>query len=206
MCGSKSVADKIEAILVQVIDAGDNGQEVTSPVIPGVFPFGISSIVDSYRLTWKEGGNWDEKFLQCVDWAKAILEREIKKVADDLEAAQIIEDEYQKSKDKRIINIDEKYDVGREVIGNVLVSHPEPIYATCYRSDAKSWQVLAVRKDLATFELRKRMPEEWGAKINEDLEFVTGVKGSLFCHRRGFMCIASTREAVIRLAEIALNA
>ena len=101
--------------------------------------------------------------------------------------------------------IDEKYDLGRELVTSVLVSLPEPIYVVLYRHDHKNWQLVAVRKTHDSFELRKQLPESWAAKHDSELELITGVNGSLFCHRSLFMCINKTKEGAIKLAEIALG-
>lgn len=206
IAGSKEVAEKIDQHLVQLIDAADNGQNVISSLIPEVFPFTINGVIDLYRSTWKEEENWDERFLQAVHLAKWVIERQIKMVADTFEGAKVIETEYKKSADKRVIIIGEEYDFGREVVMNVLVKFPEPIYALLYRSDTKSWQVLAIRKDSASFESRKALPEAWRAKRDKEFETVSGVPGAAFCHRSGFMCLVATKEGALALAEKALDA
>jgi len=206
ICKSKEVAEKLDSILVQVIDAGDNGQDVLKPLISNVLPFAVSSVVDSYRLTWKEGENWDERFMEAVQWAQNLLGRQVKIISDALDGTKIVEKEYEKSDDKRIIQIDKNYDLGREIVMNVLVNHPEPIYAVLYRGDTQSWQVLAIRKDLTSFESRKALPELWRAKKEKDFESVSGVLGSLFCHRSGFMCTVQSKEGALALAKIALDA
>lgn len=205
IAGSKRIAEVIEQRLTQPIDAGDNGVETYRSTIDGIFPFTINGIVDSYRSTWKEEENWDERFLDCVHWAVSVLARQIKIVGDWEEGAAIISNIYEKSKDKRIIIIGEEHNFGRELVTSALSKFPEPIYAAYHRGDATAWQVLAIRKDDTAFEVRKPFPESWGAKRDLDLEEVTGVKGAIFCHRARFMCMADSCESACALAEIALN-
>ena len=205
ICGSKEIAEKLDSMIVQVMDAADNGQDIMKPLIPNVLPFTINGVIDFYRITWKEEENWDRKFMEAVEWAKGLIQRAIKIINDTLEGVAIVKSEYEKSKDKRIVFIDEHYDLGREVVMNELVKYPEPIYAILYRGDTKSWQVLAIRKDLNSFESRKALPGSWRAKKEKDFESESGVTGALFCHKSGFMCLAATKEAAVKLAKIALN-
>jgi uncharacterized UPF0160 family protein len=37
------------------------------------------------------------------------------------------------------------------------------------------------------------------------LEKITGVAGAIFCHNARFMAVAKTKEAILKLSEIALN-
>lgn len=203
--GSEVVAERIDRSVAQPIDAPDNGVDIVSSKFPGIFSANIGMVVDNYRGTWKEEVDWDEQFKECVKWAKSFLERRIKIEQDVFEGEEIVRKTYQESKDKSFIVVSEEYDFGRELVNGVLVDYPEPLYAVLYRHDHKNWQLVAIRKNHESFDLRKRLPKEWGAKHFEELENLTGVKGSLFCHRGGFMCTTTTKEAAIKLAEIALN-
>ncbi len=206
ICGSSLVMKRIDESLVQTIDAADNGVDLYQSFFPGVYPYLIHGVLDQYRLTWKEKGDWDESFDKCVLWTKSFLERMIKMQGDIVEGEKIVQEEYLASSDKRVVLIKEKYDLGRQLVTNVLSALPEPLYAVLYRQDHHNWQIVAMRKASGSFELRKPLPEVWRAKQDEEFEKVSGVVGAKFCHRNGFMCIANSKEAVLKLVESALNA
>lgn len=206
VAGSKEVARIIDQILVQSIDAGDNGINTYKSVIDGIFPYTINGVVDLYRSTWKEVENWDNSFLQSVEWAKWLIQRQIKIARDDIEAETIVKNIYEKTTNKSIIIIDEKYDFGRESVCGTLIDYPEPMYAVLFRSDSNNWQVVTIRKEMGSFENRKSLPEVWKGKQEKELSDITGVEGCVFCHRSGFMCVVKTKEGAEKLAEIALNA
>ena len=42
-------------------------------------------------------------------------------------------------------------------------------------------------------------------KAKKDLEKVTGVPGSVFCHNDRFVAVAKTKEGAIELAQLALD-
>ncbi|MBX4199179.1 MYG1 family protein [Candidatus Parcubacteria bacterium] len=207
IAGLPEVAAKIDQTLTQLIDAGDNGQDIITPNFPNVFPFTVNGIVDLYRPTWKEEENWDKSFFEAVRLAKWIITREIKITSDAFEAQKFVKDAYEKSTDRRLIIMDESHDFGREIVMNTLVNFPEPIYAVLYRAEraGTSWQVLAIKKDPATFASRKPLPESWRAKDGQELEQATGVKDAKFCHRSGFMCLAASKEGALALAKKALE-
>lgn len=203
--GSEDVANKVDQILIQSIDAADNGMDLSTPLVEGAQPYSIQGVIRQYHLTWKEEGDWDVQFAECVEWATKFLKRFIKIIGDVVEGEQIVESAYGLAEDKRVISIDDKYDLGRELVTRVLTSHVEPLYAILYRQDHKNWQVVAIRKNHGSFDLRKPLPESWAAKSDADLESVSGVEGALFCHRKCFMCTANTKEAAIKMAQLALN-
>ncbi len=206
LCGSDLVAERIDKTLVQYVDGLDNGFSMTKPVIPEVIPFDINILVKLYSPTWKEEGDWDNNFFQCVDWAMLVLGRLITVSKDIEKARDSIIETYYSSSDKKIIIFDKDQDFGRETILDVLIDFPEPVYAVLYRSDANNWQTLAIRKNLSSFESRKPFPESWRAKIDGELDKVTGLDGTVFCHRSGFMCIVKSKETAIELALKSLNA
>lgn len=203
--GSASVADEIDRTLIQSMDALDNGKDIYKPLISGVYSFNISSMVNQYRNTWKEAENWDGRFMEAVSWAQTILKRQIKMTQDYEEGRRIVLEAYEKSGDKRLVMIDEQYDLGREMVQGVLSEFSEPLYGILFRADVGNWQVVAVRKP-DTFELRQPLPEAWAGKRDGELEEVTGVPGAIFCHRGRFMSIVQSKEAALELARLALEA
>lgn len=206
LSGSKTVMERIDRIFVQPIDAGDNGKDIFTTLIPNVSPYLIHGVIDSYRITWKENDDWDNRFKECLNWATSFLNRLIKIQRDIIEGENIVYAAYATSKDKRLIFIGEEYSLGRELVSGVLTGLIEPIYAVLFRSDHKSWQLLAISKTRNSYELRKALPETWRAKHGNELDLATGVVGGIFCHRNGFMCIAETKETILKLAQKALDA
>lgn len=206
LCGSDGVFEELDRMLVQSIDAIDNGQNISKPLIPDVYSFDVNNLVNLYRATWKEEGNWNVRFLDCVDWAMTVISRLISVTKDWEESRKVAVSAYESSKDKRVVILDKEYDIGREAVMSALSSYPEPVYAVLYRSDASNWQVVAMRKSAETFESKKPLPENWRAKREVELKEVTGFDDVVFCHGTGFMCVAKSKETAIALAEKALKA
>jgi uncharacterized UPF0160 family protein len=209
--GGKLVASEdewrsIDERLVQLVDAGDNGIETYVSIIEDVFPYTVSGVIASFRPSWKERGDYLEEFNLAVSFARGLLEREIKKASHFQEAKEKIVSVYQETADKRCIVFGESDVFGREIITRVLSDFDGPLFAVLFRLDVDSWQLVAVPSDSQkNFEYKKLLPEEWRGKRNEELDKVTGVVGSLFCHRSGFMAVTKTKEGILKMAELALK-
>lgn len=206
ICGSKEIAEDIDRTIVQSVDAADNGTDTLKPLFEGVYPYDVNNVVNLYRPTWREDPEWDKKFIECVDWAVSILNRLVKVSKDAVLAREVVIKAYEAATDKRLIILDEQYDLGRELVMGVLSNFSEPIYALLYRADAGNWQLVCMRKEHGSYESRKPLPLEWRGKTGAELVASTGVSGAIFCHRSGFMCVIEGKEGALELARKALNA
>lgn len=207
LCGSKEVALYLDKKIVQSVDAGDNGIDISKAIFSEVFPYTIGSIINSYRPTWKETEkDLNDEFENVVEFAKSVLEREIEIASHIIEAQKIVGEYYKNAEDKRLIILDNENDsFGREIVGGKLLEYSEPIYAVTYRPDAGNWQTVAINKSQNTFEARKSLPEAWRGLRDEELSKVTGLDDVVFCHRTGFMCVSKSKESAIKLAKMALE-
>lgn len=199
--GKKEVKEMIDKKLVQPIDAFDNGVSLVEKKSE-ITPYLIQHMFMSMHPTWKEDAKKDfEMFLQSIDIAKIILQREIIKANDELEAEKVVISCYENKDDKRIIILDRKYPYEE-----ILNRFREPIYVIFQRRDEnKLWEVEAVRDDFKSFINRKNFPESWGGLKDEELQAITGVPDAVFCHKALFMAIAKSKEGAIKLAELALE-
>lgn len=200
LAGSKEGAERIDKAVVQPIDALDNGVQFTQTKIIGLYPFDIGSMTHYFSPTWKEESeSLDDVFIRLVSYAKVILARIIVSVRDELEAEQYVLDSFNNAIDKRLIETKDGYPWGE-----VLSKIPEPLFVIYINKDG-NWSMKNIRNDLFSFEPRKKLPESWAGKRNEELEKITGVAGSIFCHNARFLVVAKTKEAILKLAQIALE-
>lgn len=54
LCGSAAVAAKVDRILVQPVDAVDNGCKLTKSSVAGIEPFTVSRLIASLNPVWDE--------------------------------------------------------------------------------------------------------------------------------------------------------
>jgi uncharacterized UPF0160 family protein len=70
----------------------------------------------------------------------------------------------------------------------------------------KDWCITGIRQNEEGFELRADLPAAWAGLSNGDLEAVCGVKGASFCHNGRFIAAASSRDAILAMADLAVEA
>jgi len=207
LCGSQEAADLIDKKLVSYIDATDNGMDIVEQKFSDTPVYSITEILSLFRPAWvKEEKDKDQEFLSAVDWAQKILSLEIESADYTLGIDKSVEERYKQSEDKQLIVFSgEGESFNWEVPASKLSEYPEPLYFIMFKKKPEEWQVIAVRKNKKAFDLRKSLPEKWGGLSGKELEEVTGVPGALFCHRGKFMCVANSKEAAIKLAQLALE-
>jgi uncharacterized UPF0160 family protein len=87
----------------------------------------------------------------------------------------------------------------------VLRDFAEPLFIMYENKNYGTWSLKAIPVGHELYIARRDLPESWAGKQGKDLEEVTGVPGSVFCHRARFLAVATTKEAILQLAQIALN-
>lgn len=66
------------------------------------------------------------------------------------------------------------------------------------------WTLNGIRRDEDGFALRADLPLGWAGLTDAALEEATGVPGARFCHNGRFIAVAQTRDAILRMAELAV--
>ena len=201
LCGSKEIAEGIDKDIVIPIDMADNGVDVYTPTREGIHPFLIHHILVVMRPTWKEGAVHNERFMELLPLARRILEREIIVAKDVKEGEQFVVQAYEAASDKRLVMIDRSYAWQR-----VLAKTPDALYVVKPKSQGTDWEVECVRNDAHSFQNRKSLPESWRGYRDIELAEKTGVADAVFCHNKGFIAVAGSKEGALKLAEMALNA
>lgn len=69
----------------------------------------------------------------------------------------------------------------------------------------EDWAITTIRKGADSFDSRADLPAAWAGLTDAALEQASGVKGAKFCHNARFIAVASSREAAMKMAEIAVE-
>ncbi|HYC34229.1 MAG TPA: MYG1 family protein [Candidatus Paceibacterota bacterium] len=201
VCGSKEIAERVDRAFVAVIDAHDNGMDLSKALREDITDFNVSGLISSFNPTFLEEENHDEIFLEMVDLAIRILKRQIAIALSIVEGGKIFMASYEAAEDKRLVVLDRH--LNKNSWQEFVEKLPEVLFVVLpYGS---TWALRAVRKDLASFDNRKNLPNEWAGKAGEELEKITGVSGAMFCHNKLFVANAKTKEAALALAKLALD-
>ncbi len=201
ICGSASVAERVEENIVLAIDAGDNAVTTFDPVAGRPMPYLIQRAFSAFMPTWKESEKiTDRHFGKLVEIAEQILRREIVQARDFVEGETELQKIYDRTVDKRMLVLDRMYPWEE-----ILVKYDEPLFVVATRSN-KSWKVEGTLVAQGSFDRRAYMPASWAGLRDEELAQVTGVPDAVFCHNGRFIAVAKSRAGALALAKLALEA
>ncbi|MEI7765187.1 MAG: MYG1 family protein [bacterium] len=205
--GGTEISKRVDEKLVQIVDAIDNGMDISSSVIPNVVNYGIYDIVATFHPSYKEiNPDHDSAFLDILIFAKKLLQKEIEKAQDQEEIHQYIFKHIDTAaKESGLLILDEY--IPRVEIYIELINYPEILFVVSPGSIKMTmWKLITLRKDMNFFENRKDLPAIWGGLKDEEFSKASGVSDVVFCHRALFLAVTKTKEAATKLAELALLA
>lgn len=206
IAGDKGTKEDVEKKLVLPIDANDSGVEIYKNSMSDVYPYVISNLVEDWNITWKEEASADDRgdalrydaFMELVGMATKLIEKVVKRSRDKYEAKGLVVEAYNNAEDKRLIVLPNFYPWQ-----DVLINLKEPLFVVFPGQDG--WTLKTIPKEKNSFESRKLLPESWAGKREGVLSESTGISDALFCHTARFIATAKTKEAILKMAEIALK-
>lgn len=199
--GNEELWKRIDAGLVQFIDARDNGDETYVLNDKNVGPHSVSDIIGLLNpLSNDEAEDFDSQFMKAVEWATSNLNRLKAKILDQLINEDYFHRAYEKSKDKRYAVLN-KY---LEVTG-IAERYPELLFVVFPDEANAQWMLMTVRVSPLGFEARRFLPELWASLRNEELAAVTGVEDATFCHAKRFVAAARSKKGTMQLLRLALE-
>lgn len=67
------------------------------------------------------------------------------------------------------------------------------------------WILTGIRLREDSFELRADLPASWAGLTDGALEKACGIKGASFCHNGRFIAVATSRDAIMKMANAAVE-
>jgi len=203
LAGGEDAATAIDERLVQGVDANDTGQTISTALVEGIRPMTVSGVIGAMNASWDEeltAEEEDARFAEAVALARGILEREIAGAKAYRRGLDIVRGAIERAEDPRVIELERKAPWHETVV----TTAPDALYVVYPKSDG--WGMQAVPKALGSFENRKDLPEPWGGHSDADLAQITGVPDAMFAHTKRFYASARSREGILALARLALDA
>jgi uncharacterized UPF0160 family protein len=197
VCGSQTVADKVERLLVEPIDAGDNGFPIAKQLIP-IREYPLADAIGAFRGSENGADAEYADFMKASEWARGVLSREIARCKSAVADTEKVRSIYEKSSDRRVVVMDEEL-----FWAEALRSTPDALFAV-YPDSTGKWRVKVVQEE--GFKARKNLPESWAGLRDDALVRATGVPDAEFSHAKRFMAVARSREGALALAKKALEA
>lgn len=198
LCGCKKISDRIDYCIVMGIDANDTGFTLSEPLYDFSF-YGLASLKNSFSPISGKKEDFDSTFLEVVDIAKRVLKNEIMWATKKMNDEERFEEIFNRSKDKRIIWIEEEISIGK-----LFPKHPEILFLVKKKRDG-TWIIISTMKSNKSKESKKYMPKEWGGLEGEALEKVSGIEGAKFCHRGLWIAAAKNKTAAEKMINKSLK-
>ena len=204
----------IDTILIQGIDANDNGYK-SPDVKESINYFTISNMVFTFNTISYDGGvknvlKQELNFKKAVDICSQILIALIRKYIDGANSEAILQELIRTRKNKRILVLDKFIPWIGYITKNV-----DDIWYVIFPSTREEgeWNMQAVPANISTSTsikvLRHPVPQVWWGKDTKSevtLAEVTGVEEATFCYKgNGFLTAAKGLDAILKLANMAVE-
>lgn len=208
-----SIVAEVDHLFMQYVDKSDTGEGHSAEG-----HYGFSAMIDAFNPTYSElekaaaQGEAAEKeslvyaarvnqFKDAVDFAGNFLLREVIKLGEVLQSAELVRNA-EKLAEGRIIVMPRPGLAWEEV---VTAEMPEVLFIINPEDNLQNYRVRTVPVSLSSFNARKDLPEAWAGLTGEALSAACGVNGAIFCHNGRFIASNSSREGAIEMAIAALQ-
>lgn len=218
----EQVYQKLDASLIQGIDAEDNAYNAVKDVLsymPHIqdeqkqtilsaarTSFTISMVIKDFNPPWNSDMNSYDAFMDAVSYAKDVLINRIDSIISSLDGRDYI-----------LSKID--YSAGHILILEEFAPWEGVLYSQSRNPKAQDiwyvvspalrggWNVqctLISSNDRSVY--RHPFPKEWYGLRYEELQKVSGIKTATFCHPSGFLAGTETEADALAMAEAAIRA
>lgn len=201
--GSDLSEDEVEGVhryidrgLIEGVDALDNGVEVGRLDIPVM---NITALISGFNPPWHSVKNENEAFNEAVEIVSPVLRNTIGHRLAVLKSREKVVKAYENRKTAQVLILDEYCPYGEAL--KDIDENMEVLYVVYPEKDKYTLQTVRGSDG----QDRRKLPESWAGKRNEELAAVTGVKDAVFCHTGRFIAVAASYEGIIKLAEIAIR-
>ena len=201
-------AERIEAIhakfdskFVLPIDLLDNG--AMEPSVAGPLSIlTLPTLLGSLKPVFDDASPTaeDDAFFVALPIARSFVEAQIRNMAAKARAVHIVEQAIADAGSSAILELPMgmPYRSALDQAGAdhiLFVVHPR----------GADWTLGGIKLSHETFDQRADLPAAWAGLTDDALEQASGVKGAKFCHNARFIAVANSREAILKMADIAVK-
>ncbi len=184
---------------VDLIDNGALEPSVAGPLAGMTLPV----LLETLKPVFDERGedSDDRAFMAALPVARAFVEAAIKGKAAKRRAEAMVMQAIEVAGDGRVLELP----TGMPFRGAVEKAGADHLLFVVHPR-GEDWALTTIRKSGDSFEARADLPEAWAGLTDAELEAASGVPGAKFCHNARFIAVAASREAVLRMADLAVQA
>lgn len=197
----EAIHAKFDTKFVLPIDLLDNG--AIEPSVAGPLSIlTLPALLGSLKPVFDDASPTadDDAFLTALPIARSFVEAQIRNLAAKARAQSIVEDAISQAGASPILELPMGMPY-RSALDKAEADHI--LFVVNPRGD--DWMLGGIKLSNDTFEQRADLPAAWAGLTDAALEEVSGVKGAKFCHNARFIAVASSREAILEMAKIAVQ-
>lgn len=190
-----------DAGFVLPVDLMDNGALSPSEAGPLLADLTLPMLLESLKPVFDEDAPEaeDQAFHAALAIARAFVEASIARKAAKRRASGIVQAAIVAAGQGRVLELPRGMPFRSEV---VKAGADHLLFVVNPRGN--DWMLGGIRLNEDGFEQRADLPAAWAGLTDAALEAASGVKGAKFCHNGRFIAVADSREAILRLAELAV--
>jgi uncharacterized UPF0160 family protein len=197
----EAIHTKFDTKFVLPIDLLDNG--AIEPSVAGPLSIlTLPALLGSLKPVFDDMSPTadDDAFFAALPIARSFVEAQIRGLAAKARASGIVLNAITQAGTSPILELPMgmPYRAALDQMGSdhiLFVVHPR----------GGDWTLGGIKLSQDTFEQRADLPAAWAGLTDAALEDASGVKGAKFCHNARFIAVADTREAILKMAEIAVR-
>ncbi|MDB4559004.1 MYG1 family protein [Amylibacter sp.] len=197
----EAIHTKFDTKFVLPIDLLDNGAmepSVAGPLSSLTLPSLLSSLKPDFDDPSPTAD--DDAFLTALPIATAFVEAQIHNLAAKARAHNIVLDAISKAGTSPILELPMGMPYGA-ALDQTDADHI--LFMITPRGE--DWTLNGIKLSNDTFEQRANLPAAWAGLSDTALEEASGVIGAKFCHNARFIAVASSRQAILKMADIAVQ-
>lgn len=197
----ETIHQAFDAEFVLPIDLLDNG--AMEPSVAG--PLSILTLPSLFDMMKPVFDNTspsatDDAFLKALLIARIFVEAAIADRTAVLRAKSIVNDAISKAGKSQVLELP----MGMPYLSALRASGADHLlFMIAPRGD--DWTINGIKLNNDTFDQRADLPAAWAGLTDSDLETASGVQGAIFCHNARFIAVANSRDAIIKMADIAVK-
>ncbi|WP_456391066.1 MYG1 family protein [Profundibacter sp.] len=199
--GIEVIYTKFDTKFVLPIDLLDNGAmepSVAGPLSIMTLPALLGSLKPVFDDTSPTAD--DDAFFTTLPIARSFVEAQIRNLAAKARAKGVVLEAITKADTSAILELPMgmPYRSALDQTGAdhiLFVVHPR----------GGDWTLNGIKLSNDTFDQRADLPAAWAGLTDAALEEASGVKGAKFCHNARFIAVANSREAILKMAGIAVQ-
>lgn len=197
----EAIHNKFDTKFVLPIDLLDNGAmepSVAGPLSIMTLPALLGSLKPVFDDTSPTAD--DDAFFAALSIARSFIEAQIRNLAAKARSKNIVLEAIAKAGTTAILELP----MGMPYRSALLETGAAHILFVV-NPRGGDWTINGIKLSHDTFDQRADLPAAWAGLTDVALEDASGVKGAKFCHNARFIAVASTREAILKMAEIAVQ-